>query len=112
MKLSVLTLCSLFLLTAPIVVNALELGTKAIQALNLQDQRAEDDKQPPTKPRATQNRTISKEVATQLAQQRYPGRILKVHSEQRTYKIRVMQTDGRVVNVVVDGQSGQVKREK
>lgn len=56
-------------------------------------------------------RTISKEAATQLAQQRYPGRVLKVHSEQRQYRVRVMQNDGRVVNVVVDGQNGRVTRE-
>jgi|GEM_PF-1434477 len=112
MKLSLLIFCSLFLLTAPLAVNALELSTKVTRATETQDPRAEDEKHPPTKPRTSQNRAISKEDATQLAVQRYPGRILKVHSEQRTYKIRVMQTDGRVVNVVVDGQSGRVKREK
>lgn len=55
---------------------------------------------------------ISKEQAARLAQERYPGRILKVHSEQRYHHVRVMQQDGRVVNIIVDSRSGRVKREE
>lgn len=55
---------------------------------------------------------ISKEQAARLAQERYPGRILKVHSEQRFHHVRVMQQDGRVVNVVVDSRTGRVQREE
>lgn len=73
---------------------------------------ADDKKEPPRQQAQQQNRAISKEAATQLAQQRYPGRVLKVHAEQRQYKVRVMQADGRVVNVVVDGQNGRVRREE
>jgi uncharacterized membrane protein YkoI len=54
---------------------------------------------------------VSKEQAATLAQQRYPGKIVKVQTEQQNYRIRVLQSDGRVVTVLVDGRSGQVQRE-
>ncbi|EHR42173.1 PepSY domain-containing protein [Alishewanella jeotgali] len=57
-------------------------------------------------------RDITKEKATRLAQERYPGRVLKVQSDSRQYRVRVMQADGRVVNVVVDGRNGRVQREE
>lgn len=56
-------------------------------------------------------KAISKEQATQLAQQRFPGRILKVQTDRQVYRIRVLQADGRVINVKVDGQSGRVQRD-
>ncbi|WP_423185974.1 PepSY domain-containing protein [Alishewanella sp. d11] len=72
-----------------------------------------DEKKPPAREQnQSKNRVISKEIATQLAQQHYPGKILKVQSEPLQFKVRVMQADGRVVNVVVDGQNGRVKREE
>ncbi|MFN3709325.1 MAG: PepSY domain-containing protein [Alishewanella aestuarii] len=58
------------------------------------------------------SREVSKEQATRLAQQRYPGRVLKVQADNRHYRVRVMQADGRVVNVLVDGQNGRVQREE
>ncbi|CAM5206307.1 PepSY domain-containing protein [Alishewanella longhuensis] len=94
MKLIPVLICSCILLTAPLLTIANE------------------KKEPPRQQAQSQNRAISKEAATQLAQQRYPGRVLKVNAEQRQYKVRVMQADGRVVNVVVDGQNGRVKREE
>ncbi|MDR6983635.1 Peptidase propeptide and YPEB domain-containing protein [Rheinheimera pacifica] len=54
---------------------------------------------------------VTKEQAATLAQQRYPGKIVKVQTEQQNYRIRVLQSDGRVVTVLVDGRSGQVQRE-
>jgi uncharacterized membrane protein YkoI len=54
---------------------------------------------------------ISREQAAALAQQRYPGKIVKVQNEQQRYRIRVLQADGRVVTVLVDGQSGRVQRD-
>lgn len=63
--------------------------------------------------RQTQKRDITKEKATRLAQERYPGRVLKVQSDSREqFRVRVMQSDGRVVNVVVDGRNGRVQREE
>jgi uncharacterized membrane protein YkoI len=54
---------------------------------------------------------ISREQAAALAQKRYPGKILKVQAEKQHYRIRVVQADGRVITVLVDGQSGRVKRD-
>jgi len=54
---------------------------------------------------------ISREQAVALAQKSYPGKIVRVKAEKQNYRIRVVQADGRVVTVVVDGQSGRVKRD-
>jgi uncharacterized membrane protein YkoI len=62
-------------------------------------------KEPQEKPQ------VSKEQAAALAQQRFPGKIVKVHTEKHYYRIRVLQADGRVITVLVDGQSGRVKRD-
>ncbi|NRQ41988.1 PepSY domain-containing protein [Rheinheimera sp. YQF-2] len=59
----------------------------------------------------TDKAQISREQAAALAQQRYPGKIVKVQTEQQRYRIRVLQADGRVVTVLVDGQSGRVQRD-
>lgn len=67
----------------------------------------------PKQQRHIQKRDITKEKATRLAQERYPGRVLKVQSSSREqFKVRVMQSDGRVVNVLVDGRNGRVQREE
>lgn len=55
---------------------------------------------------------FNREQAVALAQQRYPGKIIKVQTEKQHYRIRVVQPDGRVVTVLVDGQSGRVKRDE
>ncbi|MBZ9611705.1 PepSY domain-containing protein [Rheinheimera maricola] len=54
---------------------------------------------------------VTKEQAAQLAQQRYPGKIVKVQTEQQFYRIRLLQSDGRVITVLVDGRTGRVQRE-
>lgn len=54
---------------------------------------------------------VSREQAAALAQERFPGKIVKVQTENKQYRIRVLQADGRVVTVLVDGQSGRVKRD-
>ncbi len=54
---------------------------------------------------------ITKEQATQLAQQRFPGKIVRVQAEKRHYKVRLLQPDGRVVTVLVDSRTGQVHRD-
>ncbi len=55
---------------------------------------------------------VSKEQATQLAQQRYPGKILKVQTESRNYRVRLIQADGRVITVLVDNRTGRVQRDE
>ncbi|MBV2127677.1 PepSY domain-containing protein [Arsukibacterium indicum] len=54
---------------------------------------------------------ITKEQAATLAQQRYPGKILKVQAESRHYRIRLIQADGRVITVKVDNRTGRVERD-
>ncbi|KKO49281.1 hypothetical protein VT06_07120 [Arsukibacterium sp. MJ3] len=54
---------------------------------------------------------VSKEQATELAQQRFPGKILKVQAESSQYRVRLMQENGRVVTVLVNNRTGQVKRD-
>lgn len=56
-------------------------------------------------------KVVSREQAAALAQQHYPGKIVKVQQQQQYYRIRVLQSDGRVVTVLVDGQTGQIKRD-
>ena len=58
-----------------------------------------------------EKKPLSREQAAALAQQYYPGKIVKVQNEQQRYRIRVLQADGRVVTVLVDGQSGRVQRD-
>lgn len=54
---------------------------------------------------------VTKEQATMLAQQRYPGKILKVQTESRHYRVRIIQADGRVITVRVDNRTGRVERD-
>lgn len=54
---------------------------------------------------------ISRERAAALAQERYPGKIVRVQTEKQRYRIRVLQPDGRVITVLVDGQTGLVKKD-
>lgn len=55
---------------------------------------------------------ITKEKAAQLAQTRYPGKVIRVQTEADCYRIRVLQSNGRVITVLVDGQSGRVRRDE
>jgi len=55
---------------------------------------------------------VSKEQAASLAQQRYPGKILKVQAESQHYRVRIIQADGRVITVLVDNRTGRVKRDE
>jgi uncharacterized membrane protein YkoI len=56
-------------------------------------------------------RQVSREQAAALAQQHYPGKIVKVQTEKHYYRIRVLQANGRVITVLVDGQSGRIKKD-
>lgn len=54
---------------------------------------------------------VTKEQAATLAQQRFPGKILKVQTESRHYRVRLIQADGRVITVLVDNRTGRVERD-
>lgn len=60
---------------------------------------------------ATENFKVSREQAAAIAQQRFPGKIVKVQTDKQHYRIRVLQADGRVITVLIDGQTGRVKRD-
>ena len=60
---------------------------------------------------AAEKPAVSKEQAINLTQQRYPGKIMKVKSEKRYYRVRVLQENGRVITVLVDNSSGQVQKD-
>ncbi|MDP5134672.1 PepSY domain-containing protein [Rheinheimera baltica] len=60
---------------------------------------------------AAEKAQVNREQAVALAQQYFPGKVVKVRAEQKSYRIRVLQADGRVVTVLVDGQSGRVKKD-
>ena len=60
---------------------------------------------------AAEKAQVNREQAVALAQQHFPGKVVKVRAEQKSYRIRVLQADGRVVTVLVDGQSGRVKKD-
>ena len=98
------------ILTSLLSCSLLLLLTMPVQA-NTSARLLSDNNEPAKQPTALPTKDITKETAAQLAQQRFPGRILKVRAESRQYRVRVMQEDGRVVNVIVDGRSGRVKRE-
>ena len=54
---------------------------------------------------------VTKEQAANLAQQRFPGKVLKVQTESRHYRVRLIQADGRVITVLVDNRTGRVERD-
>lgn len=54
---------------------------------------------------------VSKEQAVALVQQQYQGKIMKLRTDKRYYRIRVLQRDGRVITVLVDNQTGQVHKD-
>lgn len=60
---------------------------------------------------STEKLQVSREQAASLAQQQYPGKIVKVRVEKKNYRIRVLQDNGRVITVLVDGQTGRVKKD-
>ena len=93
-----------------VLLSVLAFATTSYARANDVFQQVNEPKQPA--PKAASTRSISKEVAAQLAQDRFPGRVLRVRADARQYRVRVMQEDGRVVNVIVDGRNGRVRREE
>ncbi|MGI5309594.1 PepSY domain-containing protein [Rheinheimera sp. WS51] len=55
---------------------------------------------------------ISKEQAVSLVQQQYQGKIMKLRSEKRYYRIRLLQHDGRVITILVDNQTGKMHKDR
>ncbi|AWL11707.1 hypothetical protein HMF8227_01226 [Saliniradius amylolyticus] len=53
---------------------------------------------------------VSSSQAAQIAAHRVPGRVLKVTTGQRYYRVKILKESGRVVVVVVNNSSGKVVR--
>ena len=52
---------------------------------------------------------VSKNQAVRTATSKYPGKVVKISNNKATYRIRVLQKNGRVITVTVDKKSGRIK---
>ena len=52
---------------------------------------------------------VSQEQAAQIAQSRYPGRVIDVKSSNSSYRVKILDSSGTMHIVVVDKQSGNIK---
>lgn len=63
---------------------------------------------------AAQNRQeqkkISKSQAARIAQGEVAGKVLKVESHDSFYRVKIHQSSGRVVYVIVDANTGKVRK--
>lgn len=55
---------------------------------------------------------MGKRQAVQIVKKEYPGKVLKVKDQDKHYKVRVLQTQGRVIDVKVNKADGKVKKDK
>lgn len=49
----------------------------------------------------------SKEQAVDIATQIYPGRVLSVKHESNTYQVKILNDNGKIKIIHVDGQNGK-----
>ncbi|KZN68750.1 PepSY domain-containing protein [Pseudoalteromonas luteoviolacea] len=64
----------------------------------------------PVQAKDTQD-TISKKEAVQLATTKQPGKTLKISLEGDFYVVRILQSDGRIIDVKVHKVTGEVKKD-
>jgi len=64
----------------------------------------------PAQAKNTQD-TISKKEAVQLATTKQPGKTLKISLEGDYYVVRILQSDGRIIDVKVHKVTGEVKKD-
>ncbi|MBQ4811045.1 hypothetical protein A7985_00860 [Pseudoalteromonas luteoviolacea] len=64
----------------------------------------------PVQAKNTQD-TISKKEAVQLATTKQPGKTLKISLEGDYYVVRILQSDGRIIDVKVHKVTGEVKKD-
>ncbi|ESP92029.1 MULTISPECIES: PepSY domain-containing protein [Pseudoalteromonas] len=60
---------------------------------------------------ATPQDTISKKEAVQLATTKQPGKTLKISLEGDYFVVRILQSDGRIIDVKVHKVTGEVKKD-
>ena len=51
---------------------------------------------------------ISKNKAVKMATAKYPGKVVKITGSSKTYQVRVLQKNGRVITVKVDKTTGKI----
>ncbi|MBQ4835454.1 MULTISPECIES: PepSY domain-containing protein [Pseudoalteromonas] len=64
-----------------------------------------------TQAHATPQDTISKKEAVQLATTKQPGKTLKISLEGDYFVVRILQSDGRIIDVKVHKVTGEVKKD-
>ncbi|MFT5161623.1 MAG: putative membrane protein YkoI [Alteromonadaceae bacterium] len=57
---------------------------------------------------AAHGKGINKSQAVNTVKRKYPGKIIKITNGSNHYQVRLLQKDGRVVNVKVDKNSGKI----
>jgi len=55
-----------------------------------------------------QLRVKSSKQAAQMAKGRFGGKVLKVQKQKSGYRVKLIKTDGHIVSVYVDAQTGRI----
>lgn len=55
-----------------------------------------------------QARGVNKDQAVNTVKRKYPGKIIKITNASNHYQVRLLQKNGRVMNVKVDKKSGKI----
>ncbi|RXF06766.1 PepSY domain-containing protein [Pseudoalteromonas sp. PS5] len=56
-------------------------------------------------------KTITKKEAVSLALDKYAGRTLKISQESQFFVVRILQPDGRIVDIKVNKKTGEVNKD-
>ncbi|ASD66780.1 MULTISPECIES: PepSY domain-containing protein [Pseudoalteromonas] len=56
-------------------------------------------------------KTITKKEAVSLALDKYAGRTLKISEENQFFVVRILQPDGRIVDLKVNKKTGEVNKD-
>ncbi|CAH9051957.1 hypothetical protein PSECIP111951_01681 [Pseudoalteromonas holothuriae] len=60
---------------------------------------------------ANENKNVNKKQAIELALAEYKGRTLKITEQNDSFIVRVLQTDGRVIDIIIDKKTGTVTKD-
>ena len=56
-------------------------------------------------------KAISKKQAVSLALKEYAGKTLKISEESQYFVVRILQSDGRIVDLKINKTTGEVKKD-
>ncbi|MFT4926779.1 MAG: putative membrane protein YkoI [Phenylobacterium sp.] len=57
-------------------------------------------------------RGVDKNQALNAVKRKYPGKVIKITNAKNHYQVRLLQKNGRVVNVNVDKKSGKIVKSR